>query len=139
MLMGEYNYAIDEKGRLNFPARFREQMGQVFVITRWMDNCLVAFPESEWQLICEKLQGKSLVKTREIQRFLFAMAAEVTPDKQGRVLISPSLRTHAGLQKDVTIIGVGKHAEIWDTAAWQQKQAGFGSEELEAAMEELEL
>lgn len=139
MLMGEYNYAIDEKGRLNFPARFREQMGQVFVITRWMDNCLVAFPESEWQLICEKLQGKSLVKTREIQRFLFAMATEATPDKQGRVLISPSLRAHAGLQKDVTIIGVGKHAEIWDTAAWQQKQAGFGSEQLEAAMEELEL
>lgn len=139
MLMGEYNYAIDEKGRLNFPARFREQMGQVFVITRWMDNCLVAFPESEWQLICEKLQGKSMVKNREIQRFLFAMATEVTPDKQGRVLISPSLRTHAGLQKDVTIIGVGKHAEIWDTAAWQEKQAGFGSEQLEAAMEELEL
>lgn len=139
MLMGEYNYAIDEKGRLNFPARFREQMGQVFVVTRWMDNCLVAFPESEWQQICEKLQGKSLVKTREIQRFLFAMATEVTPDKQGRVLISPSLRAHAGLQKEVTIIGVGKHAEIWDTAAWQQKQAGFGSAELEAAMEELEL
>ena len=139
MLMGEYNYAIDEKGRLNFPARFREQMGQVFVITRWMDNCLVAFPESEWQLICEKLQGKSMVKTREIQRCLFAMATEVTPDKQGRVLISPSLRTHAGLQKDVTIIGVGRHAEIWDTAAWQEKQAGFGSEQLEAAMEELEL
>ncbi len=139
MLMGEYNYAIDEKGRLNFPARFREQMGQVFVITRWMDNCLVAFPESEWQLICEKLQGKSMVKTREIQRFLFAMATEVTPDKQGRVLISPSLRTHAGLQKDVTIIGVGKHAEIWDTAASQEKQAGFGSEQLEVAMEELEL
>ena len=80
-----------------------------------------------------------MVKTREIQRFLFAMATEVTPDKQGRVLISPSLRTHAGLQKDVTIIGVGKHAEIWDTAAWQEKQAGFGSEQLEAAMEELEL
>ena len=55
------------------------------------------------------------------------------------MLISPSLRTHAGLQKDVTIIGVGKHAEIWDTAAWQEKQAGFGSEQLEAAMEELEL
>ena len=139
MLMGEYNYAIDEKGRLNFPARFREQMGQVFVITRWMDNCLVAFPESEWQLICEKLQGKSLVKTREIQRFLFAMATDDTPAKQGRVRLSPSLCPRAGLQKDVTIIGVGKHAEIWDTAAWQKKQAGFGSEQLEAAMEELEL
>ncbi len=139
MLMGEYNYAIDEKGRLNFPARFREQMGKEFVITRWMDGCLVAFPESEWQAICEKMQTKSMVKTREIQRFLFAMATQVSPDKQGRVLISPSLRAHANLQKDVTIIGVGKRAEIWDTAAWQQKQAAFGSDELEAAMEELDL
>lgn len=139
MLMGEYNYSIDEKGRLNFSARFREQMGAVFVITRWMDNCLVAFPENEWQVICEKMQNKSMVKTREIQRFLFAMATEVTSDKQGRVLISPSLRAHANLQKDVTIIGVGKRAEIWDTAAWLKKQSAFGSEELEAAMEELEL
>lgn len=139
MLMGEYNYAIDDKGRLNFPARFREQMGAMFVITRWMDHCLVVFPQHEWQNICEKMQNKSMVKTREIQRFLFAMATEVAPDKQGRILISPSLRAHANLQKDVTVIGVGKRAEIWDTAAWLQKQAEFGSEELEAAMEELEL
>ncbi len=138
MLMGEYNYAIDEKGRLNFPAKFREKMGAEFVVTRWLDDCLVAFPEDEWQRITELLAARSIVKTRDIQRFLYAAAEQVTPDKQGRILLGPALRAHAGLQKDVTVIGVGGHAEIWDTAAWQKKQASLSSEDIEAAMAELD-
>ena len=69
MLMGEYNYTIDDKGRLNFPAKFREKMGAEFVVTRWLDGCLVAFPEGEWQRITDILRSKSMVKTRDIQRF----------------------------------------------------------------------
>ena len=138
MLMGEYNYAIDEKGRLNFPAKFRDQMGKEFVVTRWLDDCLVAFPESEWQRITEILKGKSMGKTRDIQRFLFSAAEEAVPDKQGRILLGPALRAHAGLEKEVTVIGVGSYAEIWNTAAWQKKQQSLGSAEIEAAMEELE-
>ena len=124
--MGEYNYTIDDKGRLNFPAKFREKMGAAFVVTRWLDDCLVAFPETEWQRITD------------IQRFLFAAAQEVTPDKQGRILLEPVLRSHAGLQKEVTVIGVGSYAEIWDTAAWQKKQASLSGADIEAAMEELD-
>ena len=120
--MGEYNYTIDDKGRLNFPAKFREKMGAAFVVTRWLDDCLVAFPETEWQRITDILRSKSMVKTRDIQRFLFAAAQEVAPDKQGRILLEPALRSHAGLQKEVTVIGVGGYAEIWDTAAWQKNR-----------------
>ncbi|MCI6960164.1 MAG: division/cell wall cluster transcriptional repressor MraZ, partial [Oscillospiraceae bacterium] len=138
VLMGEYNYTIDDKGRLNFPAKFREKMGAAFVVTRWLDDCLVAFPETEWQRITEILRSKSMVKTRDIQRFLFAAAQEVTPDKQGRILLEPVLRSHAGLQKEVTVIGVGSYAEIWDTAAWQKKQASLSGADIEAAMEELD-
>lgn len=138
MLMGEYNYAIDDKGRLNFPAKFRDQMGRDFVVTRWLDDCLVAFPENEWERITEILKTKSMVKTRDIQRFLFSAAEEVTPDKQGRVLLGPALRAHAKLEKEVTVIGVGNYAEIWNTAAWRQKQQSLGSADIEAAMEELE-
>ena len=138
MLVGEYNYAIDAKGRLNFPARFREEMGERFVVTRWLDDCLVAFPEAEWQRITDILRSKSMVKTRDIQRFLFAAAQEVTPDKQGRILLESALRTHAGLQKEVTVIGVGNYAEIWDTAAWQRKQQSLSGADIEAAMEELD-
>lgn len=136
--MGEYNYTIDEKGRLNFPARFREKMGAAFVVTRWLDDCLVAFPEEEWQRITETLRGKSMVRTRDIQRFLYSAAEEVSPDKQGRILLGPALRSHAGLKKEVTVIGVGSYAEIWDTAAWQRKQASLGSADIEAAMAELD-
>ncbi len=138
MLIGEYNYAMDEKGRLNFPAKFREQMGREFVVTRWLDECLVAFPQSEWQRITQTLMSKSMVKTRDIQRFLFSAAEEVSPDKQGRILLGPALRAHAKLEKEVTVIGVGSYAEIWDTAAWTAKQQSLGSADIEAAMEELD-
>lgn len=138
MLIGEYNYAMDEKGRLNFPAKFREQMGREFVVTRWLDECLVAFPQSEWQRITQTLMSKSMVKTRDIQRFLFSAAEEVSPDKQGRILLGPALRAHAKLEKEVTVIGVGSYAEIWDTAAWAAKQQSLGSADIEAAMEELD-
>lgn len=136
--MGEYNYTIDDKGRLNFPAKFREKMGAEFVVTRWLDDCLVAFPEEEWQRITDILRSRSMVKTRDIQRFLFASAQEVSPDKQGRILLEPALRAHAGLQKEVTVIGVGSYAEIWDTAAWRKKQQSLSGADIEAAMEELD-
>lgn len=138
MFTGEYNYAIDDKGRLNFPARFREQMGDCFIVTRWLDDCLVAFPEKEWERISSLLSEKSIVKSRDIQRFLYASAIEAVPDKQGRILLPQALREHAMLTKDVTIIGVGSHAEIWDTAAWNEQAQRMRSGEIANAMEELD-
>lgn len=138
MLIGEYNYTMDAKGRLNFPAKFRDQMGSEFVVTRWLDECLVAFPQSEWERITETLMTRSMVKTRDIQRFLFSAAEEVSPDKQGRILLGPALRKHAKLEKEVTVIGVGNYAEIWNTAAWEEKQQSLGSADIEAAMAELD-
>lgn len=141
MLMGEYNYAIDAKGRLNFPAKFRDEMGESFVVTRWLDQCLVAFPLKEFEQVADSFAQKGMAKSRNIQRFLFAAAEEVTPDKQGRILLPAVLRRHAGLKKDVTIIGNRNHAEIWDTDAWQayNQQLEASGEDLAATMEELEL
>lgn len=136
--MGEYNYGLDDKGRLNFPAKFREQMGTEFVVTRWLDECLVAFPADEWERITQILQGKSMVKTRNIQRFLYSAAEQVSPDKQGRIVLGNALRNHAKLEKEVTVIGVGNYAEIWNTAAWQQKQLELNGDDIEAAMIELD-
>lgn len=138
MLVGQYDYAIDAKGRLNFPARFREAMGQTFIVTRWLDHCLAAFPAAQFEKIAEKIEEKGLVKGRKVTRMLYSSAVEVTPDKQGRILLEPVLRSHAGLQKEVTVIGVGSYAEIWDTAAWQKKQASLSGADIEAAMEELD-
>ncbi|MEG1697977.1 MAG: division/cell wall cluster transcriptional repressor MraZ [Oscillospiraceae bacterium] len=138
MFLGEYNYAIDDKGRLNFPPKFREQMGDSFIVTRWLDDCLVAFPQNEWQRISQLLLEKSMVKSRDIQRFLYASAIEASADKQGRILLPQALREHAGLVKDVSVIGVGSHAEIWSTEAWQSMNERMRSGPIAKAMEEME-
>ena len=140
MLMGEYSYTIDDKGRLNFPARFRDEMGESFVVTRWLDHCLVAFPMREFERVADAFAQRGMAKSRDIQRFLFSAAEEVKPDKQGRILLPAVLRQHAGLAKEVTIIGNRNHAEIWDTAAWRayNDQLLENSEELAATMEELD-
>lgn len=137
--MGEYNYTIDDKGRLNFPAKFREKMGAAFVVTRWLDDCLVAFPETEWQRITDILRSKSMVKTRDIQRFLFAAAQEVAPDKQGRILLPASLRQYAGLERTAAVIGNRSHVEIWDAARWDARRAAITNEQRAARLRELHI
>ena len=139
MLTGQYDYNIDDKGRLNFPAKFREEMGATFTVTRWLDGCLVAFPEKEWGRMQALIEEKSLVKARNLKRILYASAVQVQPDKQGRILLPGHLRGHAKLDKDVTIIGVGSYAEIWDTAAWRKLEEDIDDDALAAAKEEMGL
>lgn len=139
VLIGEHRCALDEKGRLNFPARFRDEMGESFIVTKWLDECLVAFPAGEWERVSTLLSEKSMVKSRNVQRFLYAGAAEATPDKQGRVLVPAPLRQHASLKKDVVVIGVGRYAEIWDAVAWDEMTSRLDSSTIEAAMEEMDI
>ena len=129
MLIGEYSYAIDDKGRLNFPPKFREAMGGTFIVTRWLDDCLVAFPEDEWERISALLSEKSMVKSRDVQRFLYATAVEASPDKQGRILLNAGLRSYAGLGKTVTLIGNRNHVEIWDTETWNARHSAISNEQ----------
>ena len=120
MLMGTYQHNIDSKGRVIMPAKFREELGGAFYITRGLDNCLSVLSKSDWDSLGEKLRGLPSSQTKDIQRFLFSGAAELEPDKQGRVLIPQPLRDYAGLTKDVVIIGTGLKAEIWDLDRWNE-------------------
>ena len=118
--MGTYQHNIDSKGRVIMPAKFREELGGAFYITRGLDNCLSVLSKSDWDSLGEKLRGLPSSQTKDIQRFLFSGAAELEPDKQGRVLIPQPLRDYAGLTKDVVIIGTGLKAEIWDLDRWNE-------------------
>lgn len=122
VFFGEYNCTMDDKSRLSIPARFREELGAEFIITRWLDGCIIVLPLDQLKRIEEILAGKGLVKTRDIRRFLYSGLAKVTPDKLGRVLVPAPLRTHAGIEKDAVVIGVGSYAEIWEPDAWLRKQ-----------------
>ena len=137
MLMGQYDYAIDAKGRLNFPAKFRDEMGATFIVTCWLDHCLAAFSSEQFEKIAEKIEEKGLVKGRKVTRMLYSSAVEVTPDKQGRIQLPAKLREYAGLDHDVTIIGNRSFAEIWNTAAWNENQS-TSDEDFTAAMEDLD-
>lgn len=137
MLMGQYDYAVDGKGRLNFPAKFREQMGETFIVAKWLDHCLAAFPMEQFEKIADKIEEKGVVKGRDVRRKLYSSAVEVTPDKQGRIQIPNKLREYAGLDHDVTIVGNRDFAEIWNTQAWNTAQ-GDDDDDFTAEMEELD-
>ena len=125
LLTGEYNHSIDPKGRLIIPSKFREILGEDFMITKGLDGCLFVYPSNEWKIFEQKLRTLPLndKNARTITRFFFGSAVEGGLDKQGRVLISSALRTFAGLDKDVVLVGVLDRVEIWDKAKWDENNA----------------
>lgn len=139
MLIGEYQHNIDTKGRVIVPARFREDLGEHFYITKGLDGCLFVLSPEEWTRLQDKVKAMPISKARGLQRFFFSGAAEVEPDKQGRILIPQVLRDHAQLTKDVTFIGTSSRAEIWDSKRWNDFNSNLTEESIAEAMDMLEL
>ena len=137
MLIGEYQHTLDPKGRVNFPARLRESLVSTFIITKGLDNCLYVYSMEEWKVLEDKIRALPMSKSRNLQRFFFAGAAEAEPDKQGRVLIPAHLREYAGLTKDVTVIGASVRAEIWDSERYQSSCEELTSDSIAESMDEL--
>src|SRR5690554_3808910 len=113
MLIGEFQHNIDPKGRISIPSRFRVDLGERFIVTKGLDNCLFVYSLDEWGRLEEKIKALPLARSRDLQRFFFSGACEVETDKQGRILIPNNLRTYAGLERDAMIIGASVRAEIW--------------------------
>lgn len=130
--MGEYQHNIDTKGRLIVPAKFRENLGQTFVITRGLDKCLFAYPLDEWKQLEEKLKQLPLTKkdARAFTRFFFSGAVECEIDKQGRINVPSPLRNYAALDKECVVIGVSNRVEVWSKEQWdtyvEESEDSFG-------------
>lgn len=120
LFYGEYNHTIDQKGRVILPSGFRENLGDKFMVAKWLDDCLSVFPASEWDKIQEKIasQPSTALEIRKFSRMFFAGAGELQPDKQGRVVIPTNLRDYASLDKDIVVVGVSSRIEIWDKQKW---------------------
>lgn len=119
--MGEFQHNIDTKGRIIVPAKFREGLGDNFVVTRGLDKCLFAYPMNEWKSLEEKLKKLPLTKkdARAFTRFFFSGAIECEVDKQGRINIPQPLRHYAGLDKECVVIGVSNRVEFWANENWE--------------------
>ncbi|HLR74635.1 MAG TPA: division/cell wall cluster transcriptional repressor MraZ [Virgibacillus sp.] len=122
MFMGEFQHNIDSKGRIIVPAKFREELGETFVVTRGLDKCLFVYPMDEWKALEEKLKKLPLTKkdARAFTRFFFSGAVECEVDKQGRINIPSPLRTYASLEKECVIIGVSNRIECWSRSVWEE-------------------
>ena len=120
MFMGEFHHSIDEKGRIIIPAKFRDELGSSFIVTRGIESCLFVYPNKNWEQICEKLNSLPFTRkdARVFNRFFMSGATNVELDKQGRINISSPLITHANLKKDCVIIGTGDRLEIWSKEDW---------------------
>ncbi len=120
MFYGEYEHSIDKKNRVIIPAKFREAIAEKGVeklyVTRGLDECLFVFPEDEWKVLENKYKAMAFTKSeaRKFNRVFFGGAVECIPDKQWRLLIPEYLKEHAGISKNIIIIGVANRVEIWD-------------------------
>ncbi len=139
MFIGEYNHTIDAKGRLIIPSRFREVLGDEFVVTKGMDGCLFVFDNPEWQAFEEKLHKLPMIDkgARQFTRFFLAGAASVEVDKQGRILLPAVLREFARITKDAVLVGVGSRVEIWSKDRWEGTVTYQDMEEISGHMIEL--
>lgn len=120
MFMGEYKHNIDIKGRLIMPAKFRDDLGDRFVVTRGLDQCLFVYPMDEWHILEEKIKKLPLTKkdARAFSRFFFSGATECEVDKQGRINLPLTLQTYANIDKECAVVGVSNRLEIWSLETW---------------------
>ena len=133
--VGEFSHTLDVKNRVFMPAKFREQLGEAFYVTRKMNkNCLAVYSESEMEKISEMINRFPDSEVSEIKTFLFSKTVYVTPDANGRVVLIPSILSYAQIEKNVVIVGVGTHVEIWSDKLWEREEADRNLESIRSKL-----
>ncbi|HET8571943.1 MAG TPA: division/cell wall cluster transcriptional repressor MraZ [Candidatus Limnocylindria bacterium] len=138
-LTGEFRHALDDRGRVAIPVRFRPRLSQGATLARWLDGCLAIFPADAWEELAEKLQALPTTNAaaRQFGRFMSSGAVEVELDKQGRVLVPSYLRQYAAIEAgEVVVVGALNRLEIWAPSAWQPYRSKI-EDEPEALAEHL--
>lgn len=125
MFLGRFAHNLDTKGRLAVPARFRASLEEGLVLTRGLDRCVAAYPMTAWEELAGKVSALPMTDpaARQFRRMVFAEAANLALDGQGRVVVPPELREYAGIDREVVVIGVHTSFEIWAPPAWEAMQA----------------
>ncbi|MCH5206035.1 MAG: division/cell wall cluster transcriptional repressor MraZ [Oscillospiraceae bacterium] len=137
-MYGEYEHTVDAKGRMNFPAKLRDEFGEHFYIAKsFNEKCLTVYTKESWEQLRESLKDKPSKVALPIERFLFGSACEAEPDKQGRIAIAPALRAYAGITGEVVVVGLVGRAEIWDKESWERYNNETTPEDIAGMAEEI--
>ena len=140
MFIGEYRHSLDDKCRVTIPSKYREKLGNLFVLTKGLDGCLFIYALNEWNLFEQKLKNLPLTNTnaRKLVRFFLSGAVECTFDKQGRILIPQNLRVYSQIERDIVFIGMSSRIEVWSVEKWDAyNEKSLDAELLAEQMEEL--
>jgi MraZ protein len=126
MFIGEYQHALDEKGRLAVPVKFRADLKGGAVVTKGLDNCLFLYTKKSWQELAERIAKLpvSRANTRAFSRLMLAGAMDVDIDSQGRMLLPDYLRQYASIKKQVVVAGLYNRIELWDSTKWSTYKRG---------------
>ena len=124
MIFGQYERAIDDKGRFTLPAKFRDRLDSGVVVTKGIDPCLWLYPIDGWEILSSKARALPVTdpKAREFRRQILGPASPSVPDKQGRIILLPHLCNYASIDRHAVIIGLDDHCEIWDPETWRERQ-----------------
>ncbi len=139
MLYGGYQHSIDKKGRVFIPSKFREELGENFIVCRGIygKRCLCVYSQEQWDRLVEKIGTLPSAKSSSVKRFLYDGAFNVEFDSQGRILIPAALREYAELESEAHIIGMDTNLEIWNTSLWDEENKQCTPESVASIMEEL--
>ena len=127
MFFGEFEYKIDEKGRVPIPPKFRGLLKGGVVLFPGVEGCITAYPMSEWEKLAATLTAGALSpsKLRMLKRAVFATAFNLEIDGQGRIALPPPLRNHAEIINEVVIIGANNYFELWNKIRWEEEKTMF--------------
>lgn len=125
MLIGQYEGKIGEKHQVSFPKKFREELGDLIIVTKGFENCLIIVSKDNWKTLLEGTEGQPFTRApiRDTQRFLLGNASEVELDNKGRFVLPDYLREYANLTTDIVFAGIQRFVEVWDKTAWEKEQA----------------
>ena len=125
MFFGEFEYKIDQKGRVPIPPKFRRELKDGMILTPGIEICIVAYPLAEWKKIATSLTSGSVTpsKLRKLNRALFATAFSTNIDGQGRIALPAPLREHAEIVDEVIVAGDNTYLELWNKVHWEEEKA----------------
>ena len=138
MLLGKFFHTIDAKSRMNLPSKMRDLLGSSFIVTKSRNGCLLVYSLDEWTVLIDKIANAE-GDTTTVKRYVAGNAAEVEIDKQGRILIPSELREHAGITKDVVVVGCTNYAEIWSREKWDEVDSAMTNEAMDEEIKKMGL
>lgn len=136
-MTGEYQHSMDNKGRLFIPSKLRDELGDSFTVCKGLGGCLFVYSQENWGKFEEKINALPMSQSISLQRTIFPTAYKCAVDAQGRILLTQKLRDYAGIEKNVTVVGLGNHAEIWSSEKWDEVSTEHTETVLAAAMDSL--